>query len=489
MLSSPSISIYLDSPEAILYGGPSEASGSFITGRVVVATKHVAQLASLTVTLRPQRPRMFQSLYPVTPDVCLQSELVSSGCTAPQIVHRDISDREHEWRFSIGVPGSTAETVFSNDNYVAYELIAHARAPASLTSAMQSKAVPVAIKRAPAIDSQWALLASEPISENAVWRNQLDMTLIAQSRIVYDEQALSVRGVIRPLVKGLSLVRAGFQLTERVSHSISALGRAHSFATSKVIVDNSVDMPSPHSTKAAAGSIDVPSEHAGLPLIQEICASRCLPVPVAYTGIQYDIRRGPIRVSHELSLFVTVIDTTGRAQNLRLATPVFIMPMSTRIRIELPRYEETAADELIESGLDAGVQRDEDVMSEYVLVDTTCSNEPDNMECHSFARSALLVDEALDSCPLALDGYQCLDDDVPPPPAYPGAGSTEVERTLVAPGAAFLGQDPARTNRIRKLCSRALLRAQAPTPKPLPPLPPQPPRHADSSIAGDALLA
>ncbi|KAJ2746654.1 hypothetical protein GGI20_001155 [Coemansia sp. BCRC 34301] len=481
MLSSTSLNIHLDSPEVILYGGPSEANVTFITGRVVVAAKHKAQLTSLTVTLRPQRARMFQSLHSVTPDASLQTDLVSNGCTAPQIVHRDISDREHEWRFSIGIPGSTAETVFSSDNYVAYELVAHARAPSTLTSAIQSKAVPVAIKRAPAIDSQWALLASESISESAVWRKQLDLTLTAQSRIIYDEQSLSVRGVIRPLVKGLSIVRAGFQLTERISHSISALGRAHSLAACKVVVNNSIDMPSPPSAKAAAGNINVSTEHSGLPLIQEMCASRCLPVPEAYTGIQYDIRRGPIRVSHELSLFVTVVDTTGRVQNLRLATPVFVMPMATRKRIDLPRYEETGTDELIESGLGAGVQRDQDLMSEYVLVDTS-SSESDAIECHGLSRSAMLVEESLDSCPLALDGYQCLGD-VPPPPAYPGAGSAEVERTLVASNTASPGQDLVRPNRIRKLCSRALLRAQTPALKPLPPIPSLPPRHTDSRFS------
>ncbi|KAJ2910056.1 hypothetical protein GGI21_001254 [Coemansia aciculifera] len=486
MLSPTSITIHLDSPEAILYGGPGEASGTFITGRVVVAAKHVAQLASLTVTLRPQRARRFQTLYPVTPDVCFQSELVANGDTVPQIVHRSISDREHEWRFSIGIPGSTAETVFSSDNYVAYELVAHARAPTTLTtSAMQSKAVPVAIKRAPSIDSQWALLASEPISENAVWRKQLDLTLTAQSRIIYDEQTLSVRGVIRPLVKGLLLVRAGFQLTERLSHSINALGRAHSFARSKVIVDNSIDMSSLDSEQATAGSINITTEHTGLPLIQEMCASRILPVPEAYTGIQYDIRRGPIRVSHELSLFVTVVDATGRLHKLRLATPVFVMPMSTRKRIDLPRYEETSTDELIESGLGAAVQRDGDFMAEYVLVDTVNLSESDTEEGLDFARGSL---ELTDSCPLALDGYQC-SGDAPPPPAYPGAYSAEIERTLVTLDTASSDVEVVRTSRIRKLCSRALLRAQVPASKPLPPLPLQPPNHVSSSVAGDAILA
>ncbi|KAJ2031134.1 hypothetical protein GGI08_009425, partial [Coemansia sp. S2] len=268
MLNTTSINILLDSPEAILYGGPGEASGTLITGRVSVSTKHTSQLTSLMVTLRPQRARLFQSQNPVAPDICLQTVLVSNGLTAPQILHRDISDKEHEWRFSIGIPGSIAETVFSSDSFVTYELVAQARAPGTLASVVQSKAVPIAIKRAPSIDSQWALLASEPISESAVWQDRLDLTLIAESRIIYDQQVLSVRGVIRPLVKGMSLVRTGFQITERISHSIGTLGSAHSFAMRKVVVDNSVDMPSPQSTKPAGNGMS--TEQVGLPLIEEI---------------------------------------------------------------------------------------------------------------------------------------------------------------------------------------------------------------------------
>ncbi|KAJ1824955.1 hypothetical protein GGH91_000871 [Coemansia sp. RSA 2671] len=489
MLTATSFNVLLDSPEAILYGGPGEAGGTLVTGRVTVAAKHASQLTSLVVTLRPQRARLFQAQHPVAPEICLQAVLVSHGLTPPQIMHRDISGKEHEWRFSIGIPGSTAETVFSNANFVAYEVVAQARAPGTLTSVVQSKAVPIAIKRAPAIDSQWAHLASEPITESAVWKERLDLTLTVPSRIIYDQQTLSVRGVIRPLVKGMSLVRAGFQITERISQSIGALGRAHSFAVQNVIVDNSVDIPGSQSagnaaTASRSHSSDKSAEKAGLALIEEISISRSLSVPEAYTGIQYDIRRGPIRVSHELSLFVTVADAAGRLQNLRLATSVFVMPMSTRKRIDLPRYEDTAADELVESGVGEVAQRDEDFMSEYVLVETINHSEPGSIECRNI--------EPTDTCPLALDGYQCLDN-VRPPPAYPGACAASVERTLVLPEAVLPEavlprQAHAPTNRIRKLCSRARLRPTV-SESDLPPIPQPQPRHAAANIAADALFA
>ncbi|KAJ2023366.1 hypothetical protein IWW57_004142, partial [Coemansia sp. S610] len=64
MLTATSFNVLLDSPEAILYGGPGEAGGTLVTGRVTVAAKHTSQLTSLVVTLRPQRARLFQAQHP-----------------------------------------------------------------------------------------------------------------------------------------------------------------------------------------------------------------------------------------------------------------------------------------------------------------------------------------------------------------------------------------------------------------------------------------
>ncbi|KAJ2484788.1 hypothetical protein EV174_002173, partial [Coemansia sp. RSA 2320] len=423
------LNLLLDSPEVILYGGPGEASSAFITGRVVVASKSANQLKALVVSLRPQRARRFQSLHTVTPHIDLRTDLVADGSALPGVIHRSSSGNEHEWRFSISVPGTTAESVYSDAGFVAYELVAQAKMSGTLASVVQSKALPVAIKRAPSVDSNWALHASQPICESVVWRDQLELTLIAQSRIVHDQQALSVRGVIRPLHKGMSLVRTGFQLTERIRHSMDAHDRMYSLAKHKVVVDNTVDIPAESGTSGSSDS-SKPTEQTGLPLMQETSASRCLSVPQAYTGIQYDIRRGPIRTSHELVFFVSIIDADKRTHNLRLATPAFVLPMSAAKLIDLPRYEDRGADELIESGIDAGVQRDESFMAEYVVVDTAPTDDFDTAEWDSLSVSALLDDEGtVSNCPLALDGYHCLDD-APPPPVYPGASVISVERTL-----------------------------------------------------------
>ncbi|KAJ2289344.1 hypothetical protein IWW55_006312, partial [Coemansia sp. RSA 2706] len=55
------VTVYPDSAEAVLYGGPGEADCAVVTGRVVVTGKHAAQVEALTVTLRGQRARVFQA--------------------------------------------------------------------------------------------------------------------------------------------------------------------------------------------------------------------------------------------------------------------------------------------------------------------------------------------------------------------------------------------------------------------------------------------
>ncbi|KAJ2081810.1 hypothetical protein H4R24_002074 [Coemansia sp. RSA 988] len=474
MLSSMTVALYPDSPHAILYGGPNEASGTVITGRVVVMSKHMEQLAALTVTLRPQKPRIFQTQHTATPPIYLQTALVSDGQMEPQAVRRDLGGNAHEWQFSISIPGSICETIYSKDCFVAYELVASARLAGAFASTALSRRCAIAIKRTPPPDSLWSTVSSEPVSESAMWRSRLELTLITESRIIYDQQALPVRGVIRPLEKGISLKRAGFQLVEHITHTAGMYGPMQQHTAKKVIVDNSIDM----SITADAPCSTQFSTHAGLALVQETSASHCLAVPQAYTGIQYDVHHDPIRASHELVLFVTIADAQGSTHNLRLATPVFVLPKVDARRTNLPRYEDAAADRLVSSGAVAP-QRDSDFWSEYVLIDTVDATEAAfTTNAVDFAGDSVpaplaqedTADDTLDSCPLALEGYCASDEAQRPPPSYPGATRT-MERTLVTREQSENVQTAAETHRpLRQLCSRALLRA--PPSLQLPPLPP-----------------
>ncbi|KAJ2721974.1 hypothetical protein GGI07_003624 [Coemansia sp. Benny D115] len=257
---------------------------------------------------------------------------------------------------------------------------------------------------------------------------------------------MSVRGVIRPLAKGISMVRAGFQIIERTGRKVLVFGSEQAITQNEIIVDNCVDMPSsqhPHGSNRSNGDFSSNSnnivDQSGLPLTQEISASRCLSVPEAYTAIQYDIHRGPIRINHELVMFVTILDDTNTLHNLRLSTPMFVLPKLVGKQLNLPRYEETGLDRLVETSGDCKLQRDVDFWSNYVLIDMedSSSDESDSSTVNSDTRTQAetladieLADSyAPDYCPLALDGYQQLTTGDAPPPSYPGAART-MERTV-----------------------------------------------------------
>ncbi|KAI8324956.1 hypothetical protein GQ54DRAFT_295784 [Martensiomyces pterosporus] len=459
MVSSASISLLPDSPEVILYGGPSEAAGSFITGRVVISAKYASQVKSLTVTLRPQKRRLFQSMHCITPHTDLRAQLVEDSKTAHQILHTINGNSSHEWRFSIPVPGSMAETVYTRDNYIAYELIAEARTPSTFSSLLQSRTSAIAIKRAPSIDSQWATMVSEGVEESAAWRERLELTLVTQSRVVSDRQSMSVRGIIRPLEKGISLLRAGFQIVEKVINDVDIFGMPHALTTSNIIAGTSIDMPQ---CQAARGEYRTAGEEldgladlfggdnrasaSGLPIQHEISASRCLSVPEAYTGIQYDIRRGQIRIGHDLIFFVSITDELGAVHNLRLATPVFVLPRFSLKCVDLPRYEDAGMDELIESSVKTSPLEHAD--SDPTLRHASLAGAA-NSSTMSLASDGSAPDA---ECPLALQGYRSCGDI--PPPTYSciaAGGELDLSDSSIA-----VPQQAITTNRLSGFYSRAL---------------------------------
>ncbi|KAJ2818390.1 hypothetical protein IWW50_005837 [Coemansia erecta] len=402
MLSTTSVAVYLDSPEAIMYGGPREANTTAVTGRVVVTGKNAAQVTSLTVVLRAQRARMFQTQQSAAPATRVQATLVADG--QPQVEHAAVSERAHAWRFELGVPGELAETVYTRSSFVAYEVVAEARALGAF-AAVQSRAAQVAIKRTPPADSVWTATASAAVNETATWRAQLELTLAAPSRIVHDTQGLGVTCVMRPLAKGLRLRRVAFQLAERITHS--GAWHAQPYTATSVVAEEAI----------CVAETDGPGE----PLVHETAAVRTVNVPCAYTGVQYDIHRGAIRAHHELVLAVSITDAQDRVHNLRLATALFVLPRAQTRRPSLPRYEDAGADRLVSA---PAPRRDSDFWAQFVLVDTVPSPAP--------TPASAPLEPALDACPLALHGYRPCDIAQTPPPSYPGTRD-EIERTVVPP--------------------------------------------------------
>ncbi|KAJ2453860.1 hypothetical protein EV183_001930 [Coemansia sp. RSA 2336] len=399
MLSTASVSVYPDTAEAILYGGPGVANAAVVAGRVVVTGRNAGQITSLQVTLRAQRGRRFQGQQSMAPPTQLQAVLVADGRAA--VAHEQLSARSHSWQFSIAVPGSTAETIFARNSFVAYELVAEAEVPGTFAGTVQSKAVAVAIKRAPPPDSVWAATAGAALYETADWRGQLQLALATDSRIIHsDDQALPVRGVVRPLAKGLQLRRAAFQLVERIVLS------GDSTSTSRLVADVDVDIDTDQCTSSLV-------KQEGIALDHETSTERMLSVPSEYVGIQYDVHRGPIRAYHEIALSVSIVDARGSVHNLRLASPVFVLPRPCRAA--LPRYEDTPADRLVSP---PALRRDSNFWDQFVLIDTADSS--------AHARPEIV----LDACPLALQGYRPSDLSQAPPPSYPGAAHG-IERTVV----------------------------------------------------------
>ncbi|KAJ2781677.1 hypothetical protein H4R18_002730 [Coemansia javaensis] len=435
MLSGPSVTLFPDSPDILLHGGPGDAGDGVITGRVVVAGRQAAQVARVTVTLRTRRGRMFHAQYLAAPATQLEAAAAAA---------RVLAGGAREWQFSLSVPGALAETVYSRTCFVAYELVASAQGGGGgalggfAGFSVQSRACDVAVKRVPKAGSMWMAISSSPVCETAVWRGRLELTVMAESRIVHDGQQVAVRGVVRPLEKGLVVASAGFQLAEHISLGGTATDPAAESPSKRVVAEGRAAMRAAVAAGRPSGAVA---------LAAEATAERVLEVPAAYTGIQYDVHRAPIRTSHELALVLTVADALGCVHNLRLATPVFVLPRAGFQRTGLPRYEAAAADRLIASG--AGpARRDSDFWSQFVLVDTDAAALPDPPVSPAAAR------------PPAPAGYSAAaaDADAPPPPPYPGAARAIIERTVVPAS----GTDPAIISAAGRATSRRQYRWRPP---------------------------
>ncbi|KAJ1956446.1 hypothetical protein EC988_001347 [Linderina pennispora] len=435
MINGPSLCVILDSPEVILSGSPGSASNAFITGRVVLGSQSAAMLRNLTVSFRPRRKKLFQSTYSVTPLIDIHTTLVEDATTPSHIIHT-INHREGklEWRFSLAIPGDTAETVFTRDIFIAYEVVAEARLRSAFGSLVASKPQHIAVKRVPMLDSQWVSLVSEPITETAKWQGRLELTLLSPSRVITDSQPVPVRGVLRPMEKGIKMLRAGFQITERTISDVDAFGVSHSISATHIINENLTDIIAGHSTnRLGCGSAGIEASFAelltsdravamGLPIDQDMSVARSLTVPAAYTGIQYDVRRGPVRVTHDLVFSAAIADESGNVHNLRLATPIFVLPDIAASGVNLPRYEEVGFDTLIEAA----------------TVDVDVLDTLSQIEC-------------TEESPLAVLGYKSCGD--LPPPSY--TGSNQLLDTSEPTGPQSVGSA---SSRLRRLCSRALLR-------------------------------
>ncbi|ORX72779.1 hypothetical protein DL89DRAFT_264976 [Linderina pennispora] len=349
MLSSQTLQIRLDRPDVVLYGLPHEAHNQVLSGRVVLTTRSQQRVRSLTITLRSLKEKLFQTAYAAAPSIELTHTV-------------DTSQGTYSWPFAISIPGSLNESVFTPHAFIGYEVVAEMRTHSAIQLLpFVSKCVPVHVKRIPLPDSPWMAAAAEGLNVSAGWRNKIELTGITRSRIVHDQDLVRVRGVLRPLVKGLRVLSVGFQLREYVEVPFDDLFGAVSHGC-QVVAQSTRAVDACNTVKVVDGikvntrfSPTAASRTGGIMLDQEISVSGAVFAPKAFTGVQYDICEGPLRISHDIVFMASIIDENMTVHNIRLSSVVYVMPKGATTGCELPRYEDSAMDTLI---CTAGDQKD-----------------------------------------------------------------------------------------------------------------------------------
>ncbi|KAJ1737351.1 hypothetical protein LPJ72_000557 [Coemansia sp. Benny D160-2] len=363
MLSKGRLQIIPDSSDIILHGTPRDARCAVVSGRVVFSGKAARTVSSVVVRFRAKQEDMLNPAM----SVAFQPEVTCAVVRDGQIgeaASEEVSATpgQRVWRFRMGVPGNTSETVYSPAAFVAYELVAEVRTAALVTWAPFSKTVasaPVAVKRVPAADSMWATMSSEPMNVSAIWRDRIELTSIAASRAICETQAIHVRGVLRPLAKGVRLLRAGFELRELVSGPFDGANangpRTHTVARCA----RDLTAVEPDSAAESDGAVRIRMQFpaktppqrstavAGIVVDQDIQVSARLRMPTAYNAIQFDVPIGPVRVSHELAFAASVVDECGQIHNVRLSSAVYVLPHAAAASPDLPRYEHSDSDILL----------------------------------------------------------------------------------------------------------------------------------------------
>ncbi|KAJ2712251.1 hypothetical protein H4R19_002850 [Coemansia spiralis] len=341
----PGVRVYAPR-DVILHGAPAESAGYVLDGRVMVTVPVAVRIRELTVAFRAsQSSRWTRLLHPAHTQRSSAADDDYGGDEHIELRHQLCGDDSggevlargrHEFLFRVELPGDLAETMFTAHKRVAYEVRADLVLGGALGGVLGGgrrwAAQAVAVKRVPFFGPAWEFLASDMIHVSAVWRNRIEMCALGCSRVQRDGRPLRVKGVVRALEKGFRLTRIGFLLEERTR---SRMGPA----------------PATSSSAIAASRYLRAGEHGGWcgsPIIDQMAFDVELQIPKAYGKIQYDVKHGPVTVSHRLAFVVAVVDRLGRGTSLRLFTPLHIMPHDCAgSGDELPAYAAALADRVL----------------------------------------------------------------------------------------------------------------------------------------------
>ncbi|KAJ2883227.1 hypothetical protein IWW38_005570, partial [Coemansia aciculifera] len=242
--SKGKLDVVLDSPDIVLFGSPRVARVAEITGRVILTSKMPLPASSLVVRLRPKHLNTVLSalwISDITYSIIKDGKVDDASVAIPH----DSSTGQQQWRFVMAIPGNVLETVYTPEIMVAYELVAEMRTTSPsrwVPFCKLTHAIPICVKRLPAADSAWATIANEPMYASAVWRNSVEMTAIAGSRVMHDSQSFEVTGVVRPLHKGMRLLCAGFEIRESLEGYLRCTTQesSHRSTVAKCICDISM---------------------------------------------------------------------------------------------------------------------------------------------------------------------------------------------------------------------------------------------------------
>ncbi|KAJ2666868.1 hypothetical protein IW148_000596 [Coemansia sp. RSA 1199] len=309
--------------DVVLQGAPADAPGYVFSGRVLITIRVPARIQTVKVVFqtaqggRWARLRHRDTSNDATDNVSFADSVYSS---AGEVWARGT----YEFFFRIVLPGDLGETMFTAHKRVAYEV------RAQLSGSVRRAAVrPVAVKRMPYFGSAWEALASDMVHVSAVWRDRIEMCALGCSRVQRDGQLLRVTGVVRALEKGFCLTKVGVILEERTRcRSARSTSESH----------------------VAASRFLRAGEHGdwhGRAIVDQMAFDLELRIPPAYK-IQYDVKHGPVTVSHRLAFVVAVVDQFGHGTSLRLFTPLHIMPHDcVDLHDELPAYADVQADRVL----------------------------------------------------------------------------------------------------------------------------------------------
>ncbi|KAJ1897368.1 hypothetical protein LPJ66_003413 [Kickxella alabastrina] len=316
--------------DIVLQGAPSESPAYIFSGRVMVKINVPTSVRLLEVVFQSEQGSRWLQLTRTAPrnvnqNVLYRDVLYTGGQTESSAVWNKGS---YEFYFQMIIPGHLCETMYTEHKRVAYEVRATLVAGNTLAGARRTTTMPIAVKRVPYFGAVWESIANDVVHVSATWRNTIEMCALGCSRVQRDNQPLRVKGVIRALEKGFKLTRVGFILEERtrsrIPGAIGGVKCSSSIAACKYL-------------RAKDGG-EYADWHDSF-IVDQMSFEMELDIPKAYGKIQYDIKHGPVTVSHRLAFVVAVVDKLGRGTSLRLFTPLHIMPHDwVDTGNELPSY-------------------------------------------------------------------------------------------------------------------------------------------------------